>query len=370
MPTPSYLLNKYQRTLGSKTRLLQKRMAIEGDISAKKYEADQKLLTAGIGVAGTVGSGLAEYSTAKKGGYEGGIMGYLGEKAKEHYGLDEKTTTITTGAGGKPETSVIRTGAGVGDVKTDYRMAWKEGTSIRKEAAQDWWKNVKGLIPSTKIGKHWESEGKDFLKQSLGIGKSNIPEVKLQGGGLMPSKGDQRAIIDKQKRLKAFQENLPTVDKPPTTHAEDLAKLGGIANIEPETIGPHNLRTQYSPQYKGQGVAGGGDYESNEGYLARLLGWSHEGDEGGSFGDERWTTGPHNLRTQHSPEYDPGGSGILSWLSLKARDIFGEQSNLPYVRAQAAKAEEEKRIKEKERIASLRKYYSQHYSNPFGKKGQ
>jgi hypothetical protein len=275
-------------------------MAIEGDISAKKYEADQKKLTAGIGLVGTVGSGLAEYSTAKKGGYEGGIMGYLGEKAKEHYGLDEKTTTITTGAGGKPETSVTRTGAGVGDVKTDYRMAWKEGTSIRKEAAQDWWKNVKGLIPSTKIGKHWESEGKDFLKQSLGIGKSNIPEAKLQTG-----------------------EPFKTQEQPSS---------GSSA---------------YSGEF--------GEHYEPVSYVAK---------------DEPKTVGAYNLRTQYNPEFQSGEGGLLGMLSLKARDIFGEQSDLPYIRAQAAKVEEEKRIKEEERIASLRKYYSQHYSNPFGKKGQ
>ena len=160
MPTPHYLLNKYQRTLGSKTALLLKRLAIEGDISAKKYAADQKRLTARIGIAGTVGTGLAEYSTAKKGGYEGGILDYLGEKSKEHYGLDDGTTTTTTSGG---QTTTRTSSGGTGDPKTDYRVAWKRGSEGRKEAAEDWWKNVKGMVPQG-IG--------EKLKSTFGIGQS------------------------------------------------------------------------------------------------------------------------------------------------------------------------------------------------------
>ena len=207
MPTPSYLLNKYQRTLGSKTGLLQKRLAIEGDISAKKYAADQKKLVQGINIVGKAGAGLAEYSTAKKGGYEGGIMGYLGEKSKEHYGLDDGTTTTTT-VGGKTITE--RSSSGTGIAKTDYRAAFDVGVDERKKAAGKWWENVKGLVPKSK----------DFLKDTLDIGKPK--------GGMT---------------LSGFSQ-------------EDLAKFlgqkeGGSFGDERGTIGPYNLRTNYSPNYQG-----------------------------------------------------------------------------------------------------------------------
>ena len=258
MPTPGYLLNKYNRTLGSKTRLLQKRLSIEGDISERKYAADQKKLVQGINVVGTVGAGLAEYSTAKEGGYEGGIMGYLGEKSKEHYGLDGSTTSTTT-VDGKNITQISSGGTGV--AKTDYRAAFDSGVDKRKKAAGEWWENVKGLVPKSvgesKVGKHWRSEGKDFLKDSLGIGKPKRGAT-LQTGEPPVSSAQQQYNADKQNRLKEYQghtlfsqtfgeQSGVTTDKPPTTREGDLAKLSFPRE---ETVGPYNLRTQYSPDYQ------------------------------------------------------------------------------------------------------------------------
>jgi len=310
MPTPGYLLNKYQRTLGSKTGLLQKRLAIEGDISAKKYAADQKKLVQGINIVGTVGAGLAEYSTAKKGGYEGGLMGYLGEKAKEHYGLDDGTTT-TTMVGGKTITE--RSSGGTGVVATDYRAAFDTGVDKRKDAAGEWWENVKGLVPKSigesKVGKHWRSEGKDFLKKSLGIGKPK-GGATLQTGESPVSSAQQQYNTEKQSRLKEYQghtlfsqtfgeQSGVTTDKPATTHAEDLAKLlgqkeGGSFGDERRTTGPYNLRTRYSPDYQG-------DFRTNEEFLEAYM------EAGGGLNDSLLQA-PMNSRRK------PGKKlGVFNW---------------------------------------------------------
>ena len=51
MATSQYFLNRYQRTLANKPRLLQQRLAIESDISKKKYDADINMLEKQIGFA-------------------------------------------------------------------------------------------------------------------------------------------------------------------------------------------------------------------------------------------------------------------------------------------------------------------------------
>jgi hypothetical protein len=99
MPTPSYLLNKYNRTLENPVRLVRQRIAIEGALAEKEAAASTEKMKQGFGVLGGVGQTYNEWSIAKKGGYEGSFPEYMVASVGSDAQVDEIGQYYSLGAG-------------------------------------------------------------------------------------------------------------------------------------------------------------------------------------------------------------------------------------------------------------------------------
>tara|TARA_Y100000004_G_scaffold146261_1_gene167081 strand:- start:7791 stop:8450 length:660 start_codon:yes stop_codon:yes gene_type:complete len=104
MATSQYFLNRYQRTLANKPRLLQQRIAIESDISKKKYDADIKMLEKQIGFAeGAVGMGIDYYDYKKGAESEASLGDFLGDRIEQSLGIGSEDSEVNKTIGTQRE---------------------------------------------------------------------------------------------------------------------------------------------------------------------------------------------------------------------------------------------------------------------------
>lgn len=104
MATSQYFLNRYQRTLANKPRLLQQRIAIESDISKKKYDADIKMLEKQIGfVEGAAGMGIDYYDYKKGAGSEASLGDFLGDRIEQSLGIGSEDSEVNKTIGTQRE---------------------------------------------------------------------------------------------------------------------------------------------------------------------------------------------------------------------------------------------------------------------------
>jgi hypothetical protein len=204
MATPSFLLNRYQRTLGNKPRLLQRRIAIEKDIEDKKYAADIDLMNQKIKIGGAaVGTGV-DYMLAKKGGYTEGFKAFLEERMKEKQGGN------TTYSMNKDGTMSPSSRGGVVDPTKSYRTFMEAGRKQVGEDIKKGWENIKGLMPTKdSFSKMFEKSSgvkTPTLLHNLVTGGTDTdkynPQPTLQGGESLISKGEQHANIQRKNAEK------------------------------------------------------------------------------------------------------------------------------------------------------------------------
>ena len=99
MATSQYFLNRYQRTLANKPRLLQQRLAIESDISKKKYDADINMLEKQIGFAEGVGGWAVDAYDFSKSGSDASFSDFLGDRIEQSMGIGDKDSDVNKAIG-------------------------------------------------------------------------------------------------------------------------------------------------------------------------------------------------------------------------------------------------------------------------------
>lgn len=99
MATSQYFLNRYQRTLANKPRLLQQRLAIESDISKKKYDADINMLEKQIGFAEGVGGLAVDAYDFSKSGSDASFSDFLGDRIEQSMGIGDKDSDVNKAIG-------------------------------------------------------------------------------------------------------------------------------------------------------------------------------------------------------------------------------------------------------------------------------
>tara|TARA_R100000458_G_C8273887_1_gene248769 strand:+ start:95 stop:952 length:858 start_codon:yes stop_codon:yes gene_type:complete len=208
MPTPQYFLNRYQRTLANKPRLLQQRIAIEADISSKKYKADIKALENQIRTAEKVGEFGINLYDAKQGGYFEDKD--FGDFLEESYGLPSSRPKSTPGEDGEAS----KTGGSLEDVlaerRGNRRVTWGDVGGVIKDRGGEFLDNARGLFPKQRESlSKWATGGYTSPQDNTTLGDrfnaaSNMPRYNQAGEALEANPGQE--FRDRQDAVRILEQ--------------------------------------------------------------------------------------------------------------------------------------------------------------------
>jgi len=224
MATSSYLLNRYQRTLGNKARLLQQRIAIEADISSKKHTADVRRMKNQIRTAEHVGKFGIDLYDAKKGGYFEDKD--FGDFLEESYGLPSSRPKSTPGKAGEA-------GGSLEDILAE-----------RRGNRRVTWGDVGGKLKD--VGGKLKDRGGEFLDNARGLFPESREKLSkwATGGYISPQDnttlGDRfTAASERKKENKLWEDRRQNLEKGYASR-----RMGGDLRTEEDIIEQFNRSQQ------------------------------------------------------------------------------------------------------------------------------
>ena len=150
MAVSKYLMQRYQRSLGTPVKLLRDRINLEANLADQELSARTNRLVGRMGLFESLGTGVMNFRDAKKAGYPGNALEYLTTRIQGSLNPESREAEILEGY--RQEGADARIGMSgfyegrPGDPTQEAR------DMINRGAVSNFFDNIKGLIPQGKPG--------------------------------------------------------------------------------------------------------------------------------------------------------------------------------------------------------------------------
>tara|TARA_B100001939_G_C16879448_1_gene590200 strand:- start:175 stop:882 length:708 start_codon:yes stop_codon:yes gene_type:complete len=150
MAVSKYLMQRYQRSLGTPVKLLRDRINLEAGLADQELSARTNRLVGRMGLFESLGTGVMNFRDAKKAGYPGNALEYLTTRIQGS--LNPESKEAETLEGYRQEGADARIGMSGFWEGRPGNPTQEAKDMINRGAVSNFFNNIKGLVPKGKPG--------------------------------------------------------------------------------------------------------------------------------------------------------------------------------------------------------------------------